>query len=116
MTEETEAAAPAKMARLSDLTGGMGHKLEEIKGVEVVVAAIDFDNRPVHKLDDKGKTLDELEDKDVAIITLDDDRKFYTFSVPLIDKLREVDQSALPVLAKFDIKDIAGGRRVWTID
>jgi len=101
--------------RLSDLTGGMGHKLEDIKGEQVTVYAIAFDLRQVHKLDDNGRQMDELEEKEVAIITCENENRFYTFSAPLIAKLHEVDPAALPALAIFDIKDITGGRRVWTI-
>jgi hypothetical protein len=102
--------------RLSELTGGMGEKLEAIKGSEVVVAAIEFETRPVHKLDPKtGAQLDELEDKEFALITTEDGHRYYTLSAPLIVKLKGVDPEELPAVATFDLKDIPGGRRVWTI-
>jgi hypothetical protein len=106
---------PETTTRLADLTGSMGHKMEDIKGEQVTVHSIEFDIRQVHKLDDAGRQLDELEDKEVAILTCDNGNRFYTFSAPLIAKLHEVDPAALPALAIFDIKDITGGRRVWTI-
>jgi hypothetical protein len=112
-TDKTPAEA-APMNSLAALTGGMGHKLEEIKGETVVVSLITFDTRQVHGIGPKGEQLDELEDKDVAFITCDGN-VFYTFSDPLIKKLREVKDADLPAVAVFDIKDIAGGRRVWTI-
>lgn len=101
--------------RLAELTGGMGQKLEEVRGQSVVVIALTFEVRPVHKLGKKGEQLDELEDKEVCIIECDDERKFYTFSDPLIKKLQGVSPDDLPAVAVFDIKDISGGRRVWTI-
>ena len=112
----TENETPAAPRRLAELTGGMGQKLEEIKGQTVVVTALTFEVRHVHKLDPKsGKTMDELEDKEVAIITTEGDKKYYTFSAPLIAKLTEVNAEDLPAVAVFDIKDISGGKRVWTI-
>jgi hypothetical protein len=102
--------------RLAELTGGMGQKLEEIKGKPVTVIALTFEVRPVHKLDPKtGAQMEELEDKEVCIITCEGDARYYTFSTPLITKLQEVDPEDLPAIAVFDIKDISGGRRVWTI-
>jgi hypothetical protein len=115
VTAEQPTETKPVRTRLADLTGGIGRKLDEIKGETVTVYAIEFDIRQVHKIDPKGNTLDELEDKEVAIITCENDNRFYTFSAPLLAKLREVDPAALPALAVFDLKDIAGGRRVWTI-
>jgi hypothetical protein len=114
MATDKTVPAEAPMNSLAALTGGMGHKLEEIKGETVIVSKIVFDTRQVHGISPEGKQLDELEDKEVAFITCDDN-VFYTFSDPLIKKLREVREEDLPAVAVFDIKDIAGGRRVWTI-
>ena len=90
--------------------------MEEIKGETVTVFSFEFVTRPVHKLNDAGQRMEELEDKEIAIITVENGNRFYTMSEPLIAKLKEVDVDELPALAKFDIKDTAGGRRVWTIE
>src|ERR1035437_3399719 len=116
----TAVAADVKVNRLADLTGGMGRKLEDIKGQAVTVTGLEFETREVHKLDpEDGHQLKELESKAVAFIHVedgtDDGSKYYTFSDPLISKLKEVSAEDLPATAVFDIKDIAGGRRVWTI-
>jgi hypothetical protein len=115
---ETIAPRPRSLA---ELTGGMGQKLEEVKGEEVVVVGLSFETRQVHTLDDNGRQLDALEDKEVCFISVEDPtdaenlRKFYTFSAPLIKKLADVKLEDLPAVATFEIKDISGGRRVWTI-
>jgi len=103
--------------RLSELTGGLGKKLEEVKGEEVTVLSVEFETRPVHKLDKKGQPTEELEDKEFAILTLagEPPLRVYTLSAPLIVKLHMVAEEDLPAVAVFDIKDIPGGRRVWTI-
>jgi hypothetical protein len=120
--EPTEVVA-ARRKSLAELTGGMGQKLEDIKGTQVTVVGLSFEIRQVHALDKTtGAQLPELEDKEVCFILTTDPLnaegeplKFYTFSDPLIKKLSEVKIEDLPAVAKFDIKDISGGRRVWTI-
>jgi len=114
-TADTTEEAPVTK-RLGDLTGGIGNKLEQIKGETVTVYSIEFTNRPVHALDEAGRTTDALVDKDIAILTCDNGNRFYTLSEPLIGKLREIDQDELPALAVFNLKEISGGRRVWTIE
>jgi hypothetical protein len=122
-TTAAETIATPHRRTLAELTGGMGQKLEDIKGTQVTVVGLSFEVRQVHKLDkDTGAQLPELEDKDVCFILTEDPLnasgeplKFYTFSDPLIKKLAEVKLEDLPAVAKFDIKDITGGRRVWTI-
>jgi hypothetical protein len=120
---DTAPEAAAHRKTLAELTGGMGQKLEDIKGTQVKVVGLSFETRQVHKLDKTtGAQLPELEDKEVCFILTEDPMnaeseplKFYTFSDPLIKKLSEVQLEDLPALATFDIKDISGGRRVWTI-
>jgi hypothetical protein len=114
--EAIEDTTPVKARSLAEITGAMGAKLETIKGEKVTVTNLTFDVRDVHKLDDNGRQLDELESKEVVFIWTGPETRYYSFSQPLIDKLKEVDIKAdLPAEATFDIKDISGGRRVWTI-
>ena len=114
--DETGADTPAPVTkRLGDLTGGIGHLQADRIGTATVFS-FEFVTRPVHKLNDAGQRMEELEDKEIAIITVENGNRFYTMSEPLIAKLKEVDVEELPALAKFDIKDTAGGRRVWTIE
>jgi len=123
---ESETTLPGetnKPTRLAELAGGIGHKIEDIKGQEVTVYGIEITVRKVRALKDepeKGISQDDLVDREVAIFTADIgdgvENRYYTFSEPLINKVRDIAPSSLPTLAIFDLKDIGGGRRVWTIE
>jgi hypothetical protein len=113
-TEQTalpgESIAP-RPKRLAALASGMGAKLETVADVEVTVVALSFETRPVRNLNTQ-----ELEDKDIGFITLDDGEMYYTFSAPLIEKLHGIDAADLPALAVFHKKDLPSGHSVWTIE
>jgi hypothetical protein len=110
--------------RLADLAGGIGKKIETIAGQEVTVTAIEITIRDVRALEnDRGVTPGTLEAKDVAIITVAPQpgfedhgpERYYTFSGPLVGKLREIQPEDLPAVATFRKEKIAGGREAWTI-
>jgi hypothetical protein len=113
--EPTPVAPSGKARSLAEITGAMGMKLETIKGQPIVVTGLVFDVRQVHKLDDGGRPLEDLEDKEVVFIMVGED-KYYSFSAPLIAKLHTVNVTEdLPAAATFDVKSIGGGRTVWVI-
>jgi len=116
--------------RLADLAGGMGKKVESIKGKEITVTAIEISTREVRSLNDEepseehpnGVREGDLITKKVAFISSDETdsagnpQRYYTFSDPLISKLEGIDNEALPLLAIFNLVDIPGGKRAWTIE
>jgi hypothetical protein len=118
----------APSTRLADLAGGMGKKIADIKGRQVTVEAITFDTRQVRALKDEDPSEEhpdgiregDLVVRNVATITVtqpaDAAGDYYTFSDPLIDKLRRVNAEDLPAVAIFNLVDIDRGQRVWTIE
>jgi hypothetical protein len=109
--------------RLADLAGGIGKKLELIKGKEVTVTSIEVTMRDVRAIDPDENGEFPIEQRDLAIITVQPQpgfedhppERYYTFARPLIEKLKAVPAESLPAVAVFEIEDIKGGRRVWTI-
>jgi hypothetical protein len=107
---------------LAELAGGMGKKLEAIEGQTVMVTGLTFDSREVRALRDdpeRGWSKGDLVTRDVAFIATGDGEQYYTFSEPLIDKLKAIDTAALPAEGVFRRVDLTGdrqGQRVWTIE
>lgn len=103
---------------LAELAGGMGKKLETIEGKQVIVQAIAFETREVRALNadaEAGVEVGDLVEKAVVFITLDDEQQYYSFSEPLIDKLKRISADDLPAFGVFTRADIGGGKRAWTI-
>jgi hypothetical protein len=124
--EAEDVPAWGQYADLADLAETFGEKLESIEGEVVLLRSVTFTQREVANLEpftdenpEDGSTL-----KTVAILSVsfsdapDSVEKFYTFSTPLIDRLRVIDgkEGALPAVSRFERKSFDGGRkRVWSI-
>jgi hypothetical protein len=114
--------------RMAEIAGGMGKKIETIAGQDVLVTAITFDTRSIHSLNDDpdaGVKRGDLVDREVAFIEVAPQvgfedhgpEQYYTWSAPLIEKLRAVAaaEDGLPSVANFNKIDLADGRTAWTI-
>lgn len=127
LAAENETRRPSSR-RMAEIAGGMGKKIETIQGQDVLVTAITFDTRPIHSLNDDpeaGVKRGDLVNREVAFIEVAPQAGFedhgpelyYTWSAPLIEKLRVVVATAdgLPSVANFNKIDLADGRTAWTI-
>lgn len=116
----TPETAEDNLPELADIAEVFGEKLEAIEGQRVVVTRVDFTTREV--AEDPSDPDSPTVVKSVAIIharplghpDVDPDR-FYTFSAPLINKLRDIGPR-LPARATFERIPFDGGRKqVWSI-
>lgn len=96
---------------LGDKAGSIGHPLRDIADEWVTVESLEFRN-----VDMTDKDSGEKINRDLCVITFDGGNKVHTWSQFLIEKLRAVDASDLPLPAKFSMVDTSNGQRVWTVE
>lgn len=131
LAAENEAAGRNQPPRrTAEIAGGMGKKIETIAGQDVTVVGITFDTRKIHSLNDDPEAdppvkRGDLVDRVVAFISVAPQAGFeehgpemyYTWSSPLIEKLRIVAaaEDGFPSVANFNKIDLPDGRTAWTI-
>lgn len=96
---------------LGDKAGNIGGPLRDVADYWVTVEAMEF--RSVNMTD---KESGENVDRELCILTIDGGNKVHTWSPFLIEKLKAVDPSELPLPARFSQRDTSNGNRVWTVE
>ena len=122
--EPAEPTSGTYRRRLGEAAGSLGRPLAEIEGESVVVIglAIDSEHKVRSLTDDaeRGIRKGELVQRDCVIITVEssDPRgtRYFSFSGPLVDRLRTVDPDELPMDARFFKKDLDNGQSTWDVE
>lgn len=126
-TADTAAVAKGETPfrrRLGEAAGSLGRSIKEIKGEDVTVIGLTFDNdHKVRALTDDpeaGVKRGELISRECVIVTVEssDPRgtRYFSFSGPLVDKLHNVDPTELPMDARFIEKDLPNGQTTWDVE
>jgi hypothetical protein len=123
-TVADEATIPAQepvYGDLADFAEVFGEKLETIEGDRVLVRSLRLTTREVDSLAEDAQE-GETEVKEVLILTvspesqLEVEELYYTFSAPLINKMKGVSPDLFPLWARFEKRSFDGGRKqVWSI-
>jgi len=119
-----EATAPTPVAEYGDLADYaevFGEKLDTIEGDRVLVRGVRLTTREVVSLAEDAQEGD-TEVKEVLILTVSPENQleveelYYTFSAPLISKMKGVAPDLFPLWARFEKRSFDGGRKqVWSI-
>jgi hypothetical protein len=104
-------ASPKTAAKgLGDLSGSIGPSLDEIEGKPVTVVKIETTVRPLFNSQSQ-----EMEDKEIVIITLDNGATYHAWSPSLAEKLGAISPDDLPAVGVFRQAKTRAGFEVWTV-
>lgn len=119
-----DAAPTTYRRRLGEAAGSLGRPLREIADEAVVVIGIAFESdRKVKALNDDpehGIKRGSLVPMTAVIFTIESSdpqgTRYFSFSPSLVEKMRAVDVTELPMDARFVQVDLDNGQKVWNVE